>query len=303
MEHGGTLAGRAVAPGRVVVVSEEGPEPWFQRLELLGPAPHLRFLCQPFDGRPDPDAWERLIAALLAEHTARPLSLVVIDPLATVLPGVESTSASVLAALKPLARLTRRGMGVFLMHHPRKGEWLTGQAARGSGMLTACVDVLVEMTAVGALHSSNRRRRLQAWSRLKGTPDRLHLELDEDGRDYRAYTDWKALEFAQRWPVLQVVFEHARSRLTRLEILREWPTDRSAAPDPRTLHRWLESAVAHNCLARSGHGHSRDPYRYFLPDRKLQLKPAPDLRDDPLIVELNALRAKGYGDDRKPLGS
>ena len=299
MEQGGTLAGRAVAPGRAVVVSEEGTEPWLQRLDLLGPAPHLRLICQPFDSRPDPAAWERLIAALLAEHAVRPLSLVVVDPLATVFPGVESSSRSVLDVLKPLVQLTKRGVAVLLMHHPRKGEWHPGQAARGSGTLTSYVDVLVEMTALGALHSSNRRRRLQAWSRLHGTPDRLLIELNKDGRDYLTYGDWQAYEFAQRWPVLQVVFQHARSRLTGREVLREWPTDRSAVPNPRTLHRWLESAVTHGCLARSGHGHSRDPYRYYLPDRQTQLKPVNDpLHDDPLIAELDALQAKAFGTRR-----
>jgi hypothetical protein len=36
-------------------------------------------------------------------------------------------------------------MSVLLVHHPRKGKTLAGQAARGSGALPSFVDILIEM--------------------------------------------------------------------------------------------------------------------------------------------------------------
>jgi hypothetical protein len=49
---GGELAGRAVAAGRAVVVSEEAPQLWAERGRRLGYCSHLGFLCRPFVGKP-----------------------------------------------------------------------------------------------------------------------------------------------------------------------------------------------------------------------------------------------------------
>src|SRR5438046_10696915 len=55
MAAGGTLAGRAVRPGSVVVLSEEAKALWAGRAQRLGIGPHARFLCRPFRGaRPTP---------------------------------------------------------------------------------------------------------------------------------------------------------------------------------------------------------------------------------------------------------
>ena len=53
--------------------------------------------------------------------------------------------------------------------HPRKGASPAGQAARGSGALAAFVDVLVEMYWYGEPQTSDRRRRLLAFSRHEET--------------------------------------------------------------------------------------------------------------------------------------
>ena len=95
-----------------------------------------------------------------------------------------------------------------------------------------------------------------------------------------------------------MIFEHARSRLTRIEVARGWPTDRAPRPHTRTLFRWLETAVAEGHLARSGQGLPHDPFRYYLPNRQAELKPVQDFRDDPLFAELDALHAKTFGPRR-----
>ena len=66
------------------------------------------------------------------------LDLLVVDPLASFLPGrCESDAASLLEALHPLHRLTARGAAVLLLHHPRKKSAEAGSMARGSGALLA----------------------------------------------------------------------------------------------------------------------------------------------------------------------
>ena len=84
-------------------------------------------------------------------------------------------------------------------------------------------------------------------------------------------------------------------------MLAEWPADYDK-PDPATLWKWLERAVAAGLVAQDGAGRRREPYRYWLPgredalDRDL-LPPLPDLPplDIPGLASLakRALRRRG----------
>jgi len=92
--QGGRLAGRAVAPGRALIVSEEAASDWDARRRRLTLGPHVQFLCRPFRGaRPTDAQWLALVAGLEALHRQEALDLVVLDALATLLPGYAETSA------------------------------------------------------------------------------------------------------------------------------------------------------------------------------------------------------------------
>src|SRR5439155_18267991 len=58
MAAGGELAGLALAPGKAIVVSEEGPEHWLRRGARLNFGDHVGWFCRPFRGRPRRDEWE-----------------------------------------------------------------------------------------------------------------------------------------------------------------------------------------------------------------------------------------------------
>ena len=98
-------------------------------------------------GRPTPEDWSDLIDRAVEASAAGRLDLVVVDPLASFLPGrCESDAASLLEALRPLHRLTAAGMAVLLLHHPRKKKSEAGCSARGSGALLGFVDTSVELS-------------------------------------------------------------------------------------------------------------------------------------------------------------
>jgi len=269
---GGTLAGRTVAPARAVVVSEESPQLWVQRGRRLGFGGHLGFICRPFLKKPTTEEWEALIDQLTAcvESERGGPTLVVIDPLATALPtSDENAAAAMLSALAPLRRLTAVGAAVLLLHHPRKEDNLP----RGSGALPGFADVLIELSGVLAAPATDRRRWLRSAGRYAETPASVLIELTADGRDYTvlAAPDSAADAFASGWPVLRGVLADARERLTRREILEDWPDDH-AAPGRTQLADWLERAVGAGQVARRGSGRRRDPYRYWLPERDAELQ-------------------------------
>ena len=267
MKAGGELAGLPVAIGRAVVISEEAPEHWHRRARTLDLADHIGWYCRPFRDRPRPADWLALIERIAETHTARPLSLVVIDPLAAFLPvGSENDATCVLTALLPLQRLTGIGLGVLVLHHPRKGRVRSGQAARGSGALGGFADILIEMRWYANSAGTDRRRRLSAFSRFEETPSERVLELSADGSDYQCLGTLEDAHFADAWRQIGVVLERAERKLTRNEIRTHWPE--GSAPDPRTLNRWLNRAVADGMLHRDGQGVKGSPYRYWLPSRE-----------------------------------
>ena len=267
MKNGGELAGSSVAAGRAVVVSEEAPEHWHRRARLLDLGDHVGWYCRPFRDRPRPADWLALLDRIAETHAARPLALVVIDPLAAFLPaGSENDATCVLAALLPLQRLTSTGICVLVLHHPRKGRVRSGQAARGSGALSGYADILIEMRWYANPANADRRRRLSAFSRFNETPSERVVELSADGTDYRCLGTLEDARFADAWAQLVAVLERADLKLARTEILANWPA--VPAPDDKTLRRWLSRAAADGLIRSDGQGRKGSPYRYWLPSRE-----------------------------------
>ena len=129
---------RATRQARAWVLSEESESHWADRLRRMPVGPHAQLLSRPFHGRPTPEDWSDLIDRAVDESAAGQLDLVVVDPLASFLPGrCESNAATLLEALQPLHRLTAAGMAVLLLHHPRKKKSEAGSSARGSGDCSA----------------------------------------------------------------------------------------------------------------------------------------------------------------------
>jgi hypothetical protein len=250
------------------VICEEHEGHWEQRRRTLDFGNDVAFFCQPMPGRrPSKTDWLDLINSVAV---LRGIDLAVVDPLASFLPGHAEQSADLLLdALMPLERWQAAGMAVLLLHHPRKGVVLAGQAARGSGALSHHVDILIEMRPYGRATDSDRRRVLQSWSRFPATPRQLVIEWSADGTDYEARGPVADEEFHEHWRELAGFFASAPGKLTRQEVRALWPGGRGA-PSEVTLWRWLERAVAENLLLRDGTGHRGKPYRYWLPEREVE---------------------------------
>jgi hypothetical protein len=61
-----------------------------------------------------------------------------------------------------------------------------------------------------------------------------------------------------------MVLEDAGSKLTRQEILADWPAD-FLKPPSLTLWRWLDRGVQKGLILQEGTGRKRSPFRYWLP--------------------------------------
>jgi hypothetical protein len=111
--------------------------------------------------------------------------------------------------------------------------------------------------------SDDRRRKIAGFSRFPETPRRLVIELSADGADYAALGDFDAPELDDNWQVLFQVLSEASGKLTRKEILSEWPAD-YRKPDDSTVWRWLQRAVKDGRVIQGGTGRRVDPFRFWL---------------------------------------
>jgi len=160
LQAGGQLAGLPLAAGKAIVVSEEGKKQWRRRGRQLAFGRQVCLICRPFRGKPRPEQWLALLNRLAVLHERHGFNLVVFDTLASFLPGRdENTAGTIMTYLAPLLELAERNLSILLLHHPRKGENLAGQAARGSGALPAFVDIVLEMDWCGRFSLDDRRRR------------------------------------------------------------------------------------------------------------------------------------------------
>jgi hypothetical protein len=220
---------------------------------------------------------------MLSLRRSKGLDLVVIDTLATFQPGGNENSPGVMMdCLFPLGALKAEGVGVLLVHHPRKGPSPFGQADRGSGALPAYVDIVINQGWVGPPEDDQDRRRwLKALSRYQQTRKQAMLELTADGTDYVYRGTMPDAQSAVCWEILRLVLQDVNTRVTQREILEHWPED-FVKPDVGTVSRTLKRAVAEGRVAQQGTGRKNDPYRYWLPERAVDFFPGIDASHEAL---------------------
>jgi hypothetical protein len=283
LRTGGVLAGSELAAAPALIVSEESPGLWVERSRKTPFGPDVRWLCRPFTSKPTREEWFGLVNHL-ADFAAGTRSLIVIDPLAMVLPGFDENNAGpIIDSLSPLNRLTGAGHAVLLLHHPRKKDGAL--EPRGSGAITGMADVLIQMEGSPNESQYPNRRWLRGRGRPEGIVRERLIELNAEHTDYTAL-DPAAEDLTGGWSVIEWVLKDAREKLTRQGILENWP-EMQEKPNPVSLWKWLEQAVAEGRLKRDGEGRRHRPFRYWLRCREHYFFPdLPDLEIPPYTPEI-----------------
>jgi hypothetical protein len=294
LEKGGELAGLPVAAGRAAVISEEGADNWDARALKLAMGNHVSYFCRPFKTRPSAAQWQALLDAMLVLRRREGLDLVAIDTLAYFLPsGNENLAGAMMDCLRPLSGLTEQGLCVWLMHHPRKGVSLPGQAARGSGALPGYVDIIVEMEWYRQTADEDRRRRLHGHSRHEETRRHLLMELNREGTEYVAATVTPDAEPGGTGQILMQVLEDGLRQLTQNQILEQWPED-FTRPDRATIHRALQRGVEQGLIRRKGTGRKNDAFQYWVAANEVYFDPGPNATPQQKAAWDRAWRIKAY---------
>ena len=270
-KQGGTLAGLAVKPGRTVVISEESREVWEEHARQFDFGGKVCFVFRPFLTIPTPEEWRALIERILALRDQHDIDLAVLDPLGPFLRG-ENQARSIYDALLPLGALTRRGMAVTMAPPSRQGRpaHRPGAAAPRPCSPTStspskCVTpaaIPSRAAAPGCPVSPCRN----AAPAPPGTQCPVHRIPD--------LADGPIDDYLANWDHLRGVLEDAPQKLTRHDILDEWPADFDK-PGITALRNWLDRALALGAIVCAGSGRKKDPFRYWLPEREAVWKQAP----------------------------
>ena len=246
---GGVLGGLAVKPGNTLIITEEPMPLWDVRIAKHCFGDSVAFISKPFRTIPTEREWRDLIDRALTIHGAHRVDLFIIDPLAPFLRS-ENQARGMLEALLPLGSLLRAGMAGTLLHHPGRAERPLGQAARGSGALLGHVDISIDMRLPRG-DPLTRRRRLFTLSRYAVSPRQLTLELDETGTLYTLVAESAEGPFEDHWETIRLILAEAPQKLTRQDLLLEWPAELDQ-PSATTLWRRLDKAVVQGVVLWEG---------------------------------------------------
>jgi hypothetical protein len=174
--------GYPVAPGKVLVISEEDEGLCADRRDELGLGDHVWWKIQPMEQRKNLAAWSTFIAEAVERVGRYQFDLVVIDTISKVWPVAdENAAAQVEAALVPLWKVTSTGAAVMIVHHTRKsgGEHFT--ASRGSGGLPAFADIILEYRRFSESDKKCPKRIMEGTGRYRNTPKKQLIELTDEG--------------------------------------------------------------------------------------------------------------------------
>jgi hypothetical protein len=260
MAEGGNL-GTPIKPGRALVVSEENERLWAMRRDDLHLADNVEVMSRPFLGRSDWAQWSMFADAVAAMVHDRGYSLVILDSIGSFWPCENENDAPVVTeALARLHPILDAGASLLLIHHLRKSPGSEGTASRGSGALTAGVDVILELRRFAAGSHSDRRRTLSKLSRFDEDSE-VVLELT-DGGDYIAHGTKGDMRKSDRIKLVLDIIGGSEDGLGVEGIVDSWD-DESKPPSRRTIYATLKSLLNDGRIERVGvKGSKTDPNRY-----------------------------------------
>jgi len=207
--------------------------------------------------------WPEVAQAAIAHAFAIGAGLLIIDTLgqfAGIKGDGENNAGAAQEAMKPLQEAAAKGLGVGFTRHERKGGGEVGEAGRGSSAFGGAVDIILSIRRA----EGNTRptvRVIESLSRFDETPDKLVIELTEDG--YRSLGDASA--FAEKEAMAAIVDllptteEKAMPTADVLDQLKDQDIKRTVANEA------LLKLANSRTIVKVGQGKRGNPFRYYKP--------------------------------------
>ena len=254
---GGYFMGQRTRKTKVVYLTEQTAGSFREALTragLIGRGDELRLVFRRDVGGMK---WPDLIATVAADARRDGYGLLVVDTLGKLAGIVEENAAGeASSAMVPLQDAAHDGLAILVCRHERKSGGEVGESGRGSSAISGDVDVILQLRRPEG-HQPGTRRVIESLSRYSETPDKLVVELTEDGYLVLGDSDAVALGDAVR-----IVSGLIGGEFDRKE---GWSLDELAEDGeiPRaTVRRAVRELKGRREVTESGSGKRGDPYRY-----------------------------------------
>lgn len=266
--------GLEITPSRVLYITEEDESIWADRRDALMINDHVGLWARPFKVRPTMQEWRDFIKAITEQVEKHQFDLVVFDTLSKMWPTREENDAGqVEEALMPLWNISNAGTAVLLVHHMRKSDGTQFVGARGSGGLSAFVELLMEFRRASD-DPKDCKRVITAQGRYSCTPVKLECALDhgkyiglgDSDADDTVPDERKASDPIWKKDLMKCLEEAESEWKTCGELVNALAAKRqekaqSASEVRDILNKWINGGE----LERKGEGKKGDPYLYRIP--------------------------------------
>jgi hypothetical protein len=264
--EGGAFCGQSVLPCRVLYVTEESEHRWAVRRDELGLGDHIDFIVRPFRRRPNFPDWFRFLQDVEARLKTDHHDLAVMDTVSKLWPvRDENDAAEVERALMPLHGLTAAGAAVKMVHHLRKGDGAEATGSRGSGVLPATADTILELRRFRPDDDQDRRRVLTGYGRWDATPAEVVVALQPDGKGYTAEGDRQHVAGKEITAAVSAILPVDPPGWTIQEIQDNWKP--GSPPQRAKLLAALAQGTADGDWKREGTGKKNSAYTFWVPVR------------------------------------
>jgi len=158
--------------------------------------------------------------------------------------------------MAPLQMAAGSGLAVVVARHERKSGGDVGDSGRGSSAFAGAVDIVLALRRAEGGGLPNVRV-IHALSRFDETPDRLTIELSEDGR-YTSHGDGEALGSRMARDYLLKALPDAESEAMRIDELAD-----GSGMSKAKLHSAAKELHSEGLIGRLGDGVKGSPYGYW----------------------------------------
>lgn len=256
---GADFLGQPTRQARVVYVTEQSRQTFadaLRRTRLDQRGDELRILFREDIGA---TTWPAVVAATRQDG----YEVVVFDTIGK-LSGIreENSAGEWAVAMSPMQDLAADGRAVIIARHDRKGGGDVGDSGRGSSQASGDVDIILAMRRPEG-HQPSNRRVIESLSRYPETPEKIVVELGNDGYTFLGTEDAVAATEAAAFVSFAIGSEFRTngigpdlSALTELGAKHDPPVRRT------NLTAALSMLYARGNVERSGLGKKGDPYRY-----------------------------------------
>ncbi len=259
---GRAFMGEPTTKTKVVILTEQTPTSFRKVLERAGLEDRDDLVVLHWHDTAGFE-WPEVAQAATAKALEIGARLLIVDTLgqfAGIKGDGENNAGAAQEAMKPLQEAAAQGLAVGFTRHERKGGGEVGESGRGSSAFGGAVDIILSIRrAEGNIRPTVRI--IEALSRFDETPDKVVIELTENG--YRNLGD--ATAFAEKEAasaiveVLPTKAEHAIKTDDLLDKLKEQNIKRTVAVVA------LPKLVEAGTIERLGEGKKGNPYRYYKP--------------------------------------